>query len=115
MTDSLFLFINSASLDLENATSLVIDSKGKVIHSYQVRSLLEIQKLHQKHSLIVILQSTVINAHRVHLPTLKNAALMLPNIIEESLVQNIENMHFVFNKTPLRDKCYLAYSVIQTQ
>ena len=110
MANSLFVFLHQQTL-LKNAYSIVIDEQGNNIEPCKVRTLNELQNLNRDFPLTVIIPCCFVNAQTVTLPTLKNAHLMLPNVLEETLVDPIDTIHFVLQQTPINDKTYLSYYV----
>tara|TARA_B110000908_G_C10235119_1_gene442855 strand:- start:456 stop:1613 length:1158 start_codon:yes stop_codon:yes gene_type:complete len=110
MAKSLFVFLHPQTL-LTNAYSIVIDEQGNIIEPCNVRTLNELQNLNKHCHLIVIIPCSIVNTQIITLPTLKNAHLMLPNVLEETLVDPIDNIHFVLEQTPINDKTYFAYYV----
>lgn len=110
MTEHIFLFIEQ-ELSLERASSLVIDNQGSLIEPFQVRELEQLQQLCNGKELIIILPNTVLGAHLVDLPTLKKADLMIPNILEEELIGDIDETHFVLQSQIKIQDLYLVYSI----
>lgn len=110
MADSLFVFLEKATL-FDTAPCVVINGNNQIIEAYQERSITELQTLAKTHKLIIVLPCHIINSQIVRLPTLKNAALMLPNILEESLIEPIENIHFVLSKAAVNQESYVCHYI----
>ncbi len=110
MANTLFVFL-SQTTSFKQAFSVVIGTDGQVTEPYQIRSLIDIKVLCKNNTLTIVLPSYLINSQMVKLPTLKNAQLMLPNILEESLIGAIESYHFVLNKTPVKKNQYLCHYI----
>lgn len=111
MPGSLFIFIKNTISDLIDVKSIVVDLNGEVLHSYKNRQLDRLQELNKQYPLIVILPGTTVNAHYIDLPTLKKSELMVPNILEESLVTSIDDMHFALDVHKNSNNKYLVYSI----
>ncbi len=110
MSNHIFVFLE-IDLLLENASCLVVSSQGDLVEPYKRRDLEQLKVLCQDNELIIILPATVIAAHLVNLPTLKKSDLMIPNILEEELIGDIDETHFVLqSKIKVNDK-YLVYTI----
>lgn len=113
MTNTLYLFIDHA-LNLEQAYSLVVAAEGDIIEPRQQRVLAELLELQQKYQLTVILPCTLVTAHLITLPTTKKAKQIIPNMLEEELITDIEQLHFVLKSNPVQDNQYLVYTIEHT-
>lgn len=110
MANTLFIFLNEPTA-FKQALSVIMDDQGSEIAPYQDRTLEELQSLNKNTSLTIVLPCNKVLCQVVELPTLKNASLMLPNILEESLITSIEQMHFVLDKAAIAEKQYRAYYI----
>ena len=113
MANLLFLFPEK-DLSIKDASSLIISDKAEIIEPCQIRTITQLQKLKQKNELVIILPSSVITAHLIKLPTLKKAKLMVPHIIEEELISDIDNIHFTLQNKMLNNGLYLVYTINKT-
>lgn len=105
MPQTLFLFIEDLTLEAP-FLSLLLDEKGELIAPYEKRSLDSIQALQKNARSYCVLPATIAKPHIVQLPTLKKAALTVPNLLEDDLIQDIDALHFALDTKPSVDQHY---------
>ncbi len=101
------LFVFADDFDLKNQyPCLMIDSSGHLTASYKIRTLQEIQSLSSNNKLFWVLSSTVVKAQIIALPTLNKAKQTIPYILEASLIEDLDVIHYALDKTPLEKGKY---------
>lgn len=105
MPNLLYLFLDDIEA-IEQAESLVLGSDGNILSELKPRPIEELQILQQKSNLIIILPSTIVTTHIIKLPTLKKAELLVPNLLEEEVIDEIEKLHFCLDKNSTPEKTY---------
>lgn len=114
MSAHLFLFLDQ-SLELESACSAVFSTSTDPIEPWQTREIEALKQLNQQYPLTIVLPANMASAHLVTLPTLKKAELMIPNILEEELIEDIEDTHFVFDKKAQLDDKYVIFTITKSK
>lgn len=107
MSNILFVFATSFELS-EALDSLVISQQGDIIEPYQRRELSELKQISAHSHLYWILPSTLVKPYIVSLPTLKRHDATIPFLLEESLVSDLDSLHFVLDKTPVKENHYFV-------
>lgn len=110
MSAHLFLFLDQ-SLELESACSAVFSTNTDPIEPWQTREIDALKQLNQQYPLTIVLPANMASAHLITLPTLKKAELMIPNILEEEIIEDIEDTHFVFDKKAQVDDKYVIFTI----
>jgi general secretion pathway protein L len=110
MSAHLFLFLDQ-SLELESACSAVFSTSTDPIEPWQTREIEALKQLNQQYPLTIVLPANMASAHLITLPTLKKAELMIPNILEEEIIEDIEDTHFVFDKKAQLDDKYVIFTI----
>ncbi len=112
--NTLFIFIEQ--IDVNNPLlSLSLDENGKLVLAKESRPLDELAKLSQHHETVVVLRLPLVAPKRVSLPTLKNAALTIPNLLEENLSQPLDELHFAISGEKETQGTYLVNVIDKTQ
>ena len=94
-------FIFADSLDDNSAFCLVLDEDGNITAPLSMRTFDEIQIIQANAITTVILPTRVVTLHRLELPWLSEskARTAIPYALEEQLAQNVNTLHFAFDKS----------------
>lgn len=103
-------FIFGQYLNEEGCLSLSLDAQGQILSDCQQRPFSEIKKRQVDTKTIVVLPSQAFSLHRVELPWLneKKARAALPFALEDQLAQNLEELHFAYDRQHYANGHYLV-------
>ncbi|KTD65697.1 type II secretion system protein GspL [Legionella spiritensis] len=103
-----FLFANT--LTDEDGLCLTIDQNNQLVLPAKQRTIAEIRQLQANSRTIVVLPCQFFSLYQVQLPWLgeKKARAALPYALEDQLAQNVENLHFAFDRQHYMDGRYLV-------
>lgn len=107
MPQTLFIFIEDTELSPPFA-SLLLDEKEGIIESYEKREIESLKKIQHHARIHVVLPATLAKPYIVQLPTLKKAALTVPNLLEDDLIQDTDELHFALDAKQTINHHYLA-------
>ncbi|QRN03298.1 general secretion pathway protein GspL [Legionella sp. MW5194] len=103
-------FLFAESLTDEGCVSLVIGQDNQVVQSRAERRFEDIRQLQSGTKTVVVLQATQFTFHSVQLPWLgdKKARAALPYALEDQLAQNVDELHFAFDRHYYSEGRYLV-------
>ncbi|KTD23571.1 general secretion pathway protein L [Legionella lansingensis] len=103
-----FLFIHH--LNDNGCLSLGLDPQGQIIAPLAQRSFSDIKELQKNCQTIVVLPTSLFSIHRLSLPWLaeKKARAALPFALEDKLAQNVNTLHFAFDRNYYSEGQYLV-------
>lgn len=114
MPNTVFVFQTNLS-ELNTFDSLELNESGQVQSPLEKRSAEAIASLSKGKNLHWVLPSTVVKPQVIHLPTLKQSDQTIPFLLEESLLDDIENICFTLDKKPVSPEHYLVYIANKAQ
>lgn len=97
-------------LDEEQGLCVCLDEQGKVTLPLEHRAIEAINTIQTTARTIIVISTRHSTLHRVELPLLseRKARLAIPFAIEEQLVQNVSELHFVFDRAHYHHNHYLV-------
>lgn len=103
-------FIFTKYLNENGCLSVCLDEQGQVTASLAQRSFTEIKSLQANHLTLTVIPAQQASLHRIELPWLadKKARAALPFALEDKLVQNVEHLHFAFDRHYYQNGQYLV-------
>ncbi|WED42092.1 type II secretion system protein GspL [Legionella cardiaca] len=103
-----FLYVQH--LTETSCLSLSLDQQGKVAAPLLERDFNEIKTLQKNCQTILVLPTQRFSLHRITLPWLaeKKARAALPFALEDKLAQNVNSLHFAFDRNHYQDGQYLV-------
>ncbi|MDX1837332.1 general secretion pathway protein GspL [Legionella taurinensis] len=103
-------FIFAESLTDEGCVSLVIEQDNQVVQGCTERRFEDIRQLQSGTKTVVVLPATQFTFHSVQLPWLgdKKARAALPYALEDQLAQNVDELHFAFDRQYYSEGRYLV-------
>lgn len=106
-----FIFINQ--VEFETLLSLRLDDEGQIEALLAYRSEKELQKLQQDARTIIVISARFCSIQHVQLPWIKEqkAREALPYAMEEKLAQNVETLHFSFDRQYYQNNQYLVIAI----
>ncbi len=104
---SLFLFFDTFNQDCYHG---VIINNQQIVSTIQSYQLSEIHALQKKNIIIIILTCKNFSLHSVQLPDLplQKLTTAIPYTLEESLLHNIDDLNFAFDKNYMVNNNYLV-------
>lgn len=110
MAKTLFIFLKDCP-EISNGEYIFIsEQQATTVEALQALDIAQKEDI----SVHIVLPAQWVTVHWIELPTLKKAELMIPNILEEQLASNIDDLHFVLDKDSQQQKHYLVYCVAQS-
>lgn len=103
-------FIFAEHLKDEGGICLSLDTGGQIIAACEHRTYEDIRTLQTQSQTIVVIPSQHASLHSVELPWLgdKKARAALPYALEDQLAQNVDELHFAYDKHFYADGQYLV-------
>ncbi|ASQ46597.1 type II secretion system protein GspL [Legionella clemsonensis] len=103
-----FLFIHD--LNEDSCLSLCLNEQGEPIAPLAKRSVNELKTVQKNCRTILVLPTQIFSLHRLTLPWLteKKARAAIPFALEEKLAQNVNSLHFAFDKHHYQNGQYLV-------
>ncbi|KTD21916.1 type II secretion system protein GspL [Legionella londiniensis] len=90
-----------------------IDSSGRVEEALTIRTVEDIQAITAGARTVIVLPTDICSLHEVELPWLgeRKTRAAIPYALEEQVAQNIESLHFAFDRKHYKDNRYLVAAV----
>jgi len=109
-------FLFSQQFDEEKCLSLRLDQAGEVEAPLALRSIEECRTLQADARTIVVMPADVSSVHEIELPWLgeRKARAAIPYALEDHLAQNVNTLHFAFDRQYYQNNHYLV-AVIDKQ
>nr|WP_302473888.1 type II secretion system protein GspL [Legionella sp. PL877] len=87
-----------------------MDNQNQIIAPLAQRDFDSIKSLQKGHQTIIVLPTLLFSLHRIALPWLndKKARAAIPFALEENLAQNVNTLHFAFDRNYYQDGHYLV-------
>lgn len=106
-----FIFIKY--LSEEGCLSLSLDDQNQVLSPPEQRTFAEIRLLQKNAQTVVIAPAEQFAFHKIELPWLteKKARTALPYALEDRTAENVEELHFAFDRNHYQDGHYLVVVV----
>jgi general secretion pathway protein L len=103
-------FLFTHQLTESGCLSLSLDQQGQIISPLLQRNFADIRVLQKNCRTIVVLPSSLFNIHRVTLPWIseKKARAAIPFALEDKLAQNVNLLHFAFDRGHYSNGQYLV-------
>lgn len=103
-----FIFIKYSNE--EGCLSLVLDPEGNIEAPLGERSYAEIKQLQTNAKILVILSTEQASLHLVEMPWLpdKKSRAAIPFALEEKVADNVNNLHFAFDRDHYQEDRYLV-------
>lgn len=103
-------FLFAESLTDEGCVSVVIEQDYQVAQGRALRRFEDIRQLQSGTKTVVVLPATHFTFHSVQLPWLgdKKARAALPYALEDQLAQNVDELHFAFDRQYYSEGHYLV-------
>lgn len=107
---SVFCFIYLKHLEDNGCLSIKLDQQGQVLADSQWRSFEELQQFQQNTVTIIVLPAEHFSFQRVEMPWLadKKARAVIPYALEDKVAENIDELHFAFDRHYYHDNHYLV-------
>ncbi len=103
-------FIFVADLDEEGVSCLRLDNDGALESPFARRPLASVRELQAQAQTVVVLPTTAASLHELDLPWLaeRKARVAIPFALEEQLAQNVQTLHFAFDRHYYKQGRYLV-------